>query len=161
MGACMHSTWKCAYNLGQKTNPHLSQMKSDLYKTFSVCQDWSPVMITNVLHRHACTHRVWILACNLGQKTNPHISAKWSQIFMKPSVYVKIGSLSWLIISNGVYMCACRHSAWKRSCNLRQKNPHISSKRGQIFTKRSWYVKIGLLCLLILFMGVHMHASDF
>ena len=40
-----------------------SQKKSDLHKTFNICQDWSPALIIMFL----CMHSSWKSACNLGQ----------------------------------------------------------------------------------------------
>ncbi len=56
------------------TPQYLSQMKSDLQKTFSVLQDWSPELINNVRVR---VHGQHVEMCmQLWEKTNPHISGK-------------------------------------------------------------------------------------
>ena len=64
--------------------------------------------------------------------THLNISVKWSQIFMKYSVYVKIGLLSWLFLFVGRHMHACIHSACKHACtpsmNENGKNMEISEK---------------------------------
>ncbi len=43
---------------------YLSQIRSDLQKTFSVCQDWSPVLINNVFGgAHGCVHAQRVKMC--------------------------------------------------------------------------------------------------
>ena len=74
--------------------------------------------------------------------TNLNISAKWGRIFMKPSAYVKIGLLRWLLFFMGMHICACMHSACKHACNLRQEsNLHISSKWSKILYKLGIFFK--------------------
>ena len=95
---------------------------------------WLKVFVR--VHVPACTHRTWKHARNFGQKTNPHTSSKWSRIFTKSSVYLRIGLLSWLKVFVRVHVRACTHRTWKRARNFGQKtNPHISSKWSWIFMK--------------------------
>ncbi len=43
---------------------YLCQMRSDLHKTFSVCQDWSPELIINVHgHAQACMYAQCMEMC--------------------------------------------------------------------------------------------------
>ena len=48
-------------------------MKSDLHKIFSLCQDWSPVLIINVHGgAHACMHAQHVKMCTqLGTVNKP------------------------------------------------------------------------------------------
>ena len=52
---CMHAQGMNTCTQLRKVNKHsyLSQMKSDFHKTFSLCLDWSHVLICNV-HGRAC-----------------------------------------------------------------------------------------------------------
>ena len=46
---------------------YLSQRKSDLHKTFNICQDWSTALIIMFLgmQKGVCMHSSWKCACNL------------------------------------------------------------------------------------------------
>ena len=59
---------KCT-QLGAISKPsYLSHIKSDVHKTFSVCQDWSPVLIYNV---YGGAHAICMHAHNLGEVNKP------------------------------------------------------------------------------------------
>ena len=50
---------------------YFSQMKSDLHKTFSVCLEWSPVLINNVHGgSHACMHVQCVNTCTQYREVN-------------------------------------------------------------------------------------------
>ena len=71
--ACVHTQRMNTCTQLREINKHsyLSQMKSDLHKTFSICQDWSTVLINNVHGgAHACVHAQRVNTCTQLREVN-------------------------------------------------------------------------------------------
>ena len=113
--ACVHAQHvnKCTQLREVNKHSYLSQMKSDLHKTFSVCRDWSPVLINNVHGgAHACVHAQRVNTCTQLREVNKHsyLSQMKSDLHKTFSV---CHDWSPVLINNvhGFHMCACTHSA--------------------------------------------------
>ena len=71
--ACMHAERvNMCKQLREVNKPsYLSKMKSDLHKAFSVCQDWSTVLIYNVhVGAHVCVHTQHVNTCTQLREVN-------------------------------------------------------------------------------------------
>ena len=119
---CLHGQRvKTCTQLGAVNMPsYLSQMKSYLHKTFSVCQNWSPELLNSVFwHTHACVHAQRInLWTQLWTVNKPSYLCQMKSDLHKTFRIYQDGLLSWLIMFIGMHMNVCMQSMWKHPCNL-------------------------------------------